>query len=52
MSGLFLLAAVLLSGQSLATQHPNILVIWGDDIGNFILDRVMEAMTKPHGGGN
>ena len=34
-TGLFSLAAILLSSQALAAQPPNILVIWGDDIGGF-----------------
>jgi len=39
-------------GSVVAQQKPNILIIWGDDIGSFNLDRVMEAVTKPHGGSN
>jgi hypothetical protein len=51
-----LVGAILLVTSALpavaADKKPNILVIWGDDIGSFNLDRVMEAMTKPQGGGN
>ena len=42
--GLVSLAAILLGSQAFAAQQPNILIIWGDDIGGFNISAYNQGM--------